>query len=79
MSYQRAYGKLTEFGSDVLVAGTRFLLERNWIKPPGGASTVGEGAFRYRVDRNWCKADPREVPVKNCHASVRRRQRRFSR
>jgi hypothetical protein len=67
MSYQRAYGKLTEFGSDALVAGTRFLLKRNWIKPPGGAQIVGEGAFRYEVDRNWCKADPSEVPIKNCH------------
>jgi peptidylamidoglycolate lyase len=31
---------------------------------------LGQGNFRYRIDQNWCKADPGAFPVKNCHEMV---------
>lgn len=31
---------------------------------------IGHGDFRYRIDQQWCKADPTMVPVKNCHEMV---------
>lgn len=71
MSFQRAFGKLNELGSDLLVTGTQFLAKRKWIRTPSGeARIVGDGAFRYRVDRHWCKAEPNEVLIKNGHEMV---------
>jgi len=31
---------------------------------------VGHGAFRYRVDTAWSKADPEKYPVNDCHEMV---------
>jgi peptidylamidoglycolate lyase len=31
---------------------------------------IGHGSFRYRVDQNWCNAEPSTFPVKNCHEMV---------
>lgn len=31
---------------------------------------LGHGNFRYRLDQQWCKADPGAFPVKNCHEMV---------
>lgn len=31
---------------------------------------VGHGAFRYRVDTGWSKADPEKYPVNDCHEMV---------
>lgn len=31
---------------------------------------IGHGKFQYRVDQQWCKADPASNPVKNCHEMV---------
>ncbi|NGY04812.1 6-bladed beta-propeller [Solimonas terrae] len=68
MSLQRAFGKLNELGSDAFIAGTRFLSKRNWVSTSSAdARIVGAGAFRYRVDHDWCKAMPDAVPVKNAH------------
>lgn len=43
----------------------------------GGASlamaqgtVIGHGAFRYRVDTAWSKADPAKYPVNDCHEMV---------
>lgn len=31
---------------------------------------IGHGKFRYRVDKQWSKADPAKNPVKDCHEMV---------
>lgn len=31
---------------------------------------VGHGDFKYRVDINWSKAKPKDIPIKNCHEMV---------
>lgn len=31
---------------------------------------IGHGDFRYRINQRWCKADPAQHPVKNCHEMV---------
>ncbi len=31
---------------------------------------VGQGAFRYKVDKEWGVQDPRKVPVEDCHEMV---------
>lgn len=33
---------------------------------PSG-TILGHGSFRYRLDTSWCRADPAEFPVNNCH------------
>lgn len=33
-------------------------------------SMIGHGAFRYRVDKLWSKADPAKFPVRDCHEMV---------
>ncbi len=33
-------------------------------------TTVGHGAFRYRVDLKWSQADPSKTPVNDCHEMV---------
>jgi peptidylamidoglycolate lyase len=31
---------------------------------------IGHGEFQYKIDSNWCKADPSQHPVTNCHELV---------
>lgn len=31
---------------------------------------IGHGDFKYKVDKHWCKADPKKYPVRNCHEMV---------
>src|SRR5260370_42071751 len=38
---------------------------------------LGQGAFRYRVDRFWGLLDPAEHPVKDCHGVVEDRSGRI--
>ena len=38
---------------------------------------IGQGNFRYRVDREWGNLDPMAHPVKNCHEMVQDRQGRL--
>ena len=33
-------------------------------------TTIGHGAFRYRVDLQWSQADPSKTPVNDCHEMV---------
>jgi hypothetical protein len=33
-------------------------------------AVIGHGAFRYRVDTGWSKADPDRYPVNDCHEMV---------
>lgn len=37
---------------------------------PTDGITIGHGEFRYRVQKNWCQADPTQHPVKDCHEMV---------
>jgi len=37
---------------------------------PLQGTVLGHGAFRYRVDLNWSKADPAKTPVRDCHEMV---------
>ncbi len=32
--------------------------------------TIGHGDFRYRINPNWCHADPSKTPVNDCHEMV---------
>jgi hypothetical protein len=78
MNWQRTYGKLNEFGSNAWVATVGFLSRRQWLKTPDyHTEYVGQGDFRYRVNRQWCKADPARFPVNNCHEMVMDRQQRL--
>lgn len=38
---------------------------------------IGHGDFRYRIERDWCKANPDQTPVTNCHEMVEDRQGRL--
>lgn len=38
--------------------------------PPFHNTTIGHGAFRYRVDKLWCQANPDTHPVRDCHEMV---------
>ena len=38
--------------------------------PEFHGAIIGHGEFRYRVDKQWSKADPEKVPVKDCHEMV---------
>ncbi|HYF33764.1 MAG TPA: hypothetical protein VD994_00630 [Prosthecobacter sp.] len=38
---------------------------------------VGHGAYRFRVDLEWCRADRTKHPVKNCHEMVMDSQKRL--
>lgn len=42
-----------------------------------GDPVIGHGNFRYRIRPNWCKADPAQNPVKNCHEMVMDKQGRI--
>ena len=38
---------------------------------------VGQGDFKYRVDKQWGVQDPTKVPVKNCHEMVQDKKGRL--
>lgn len=78
MFIQKLYSKLNQVGSDVLIAGTHFLSNRKWINTPSQSiDLLGEGKFQYKVIRNWCKANPEQYPVNNCHEMVIDSQQRL--
>ncbi|MEM6769398.1 MAG: 6-bladed beta-propeller [Bacteroidota bacterium] len=39
-------------------------------KPDTNKHTVGQGDFRFKVDKNWGDLDPRKMPVQHCHEMV---------
>lgn len=47
------------------------------IKKSLPGDVIGHGAFRYRVDRDWCQAAPQKNPVNNCHEMVQDKQGRL--
>jgi hypothetical protein len=42
-----------------------------------GDPIIGHGAFRYRINQQWCRANPQQHPVKNCHEMVMDNQGRI--
>lgn len=71
MNLQRAFGKINELGSNVVIASTQFLSRRKWLRTPDfSTDIVGQGSLRYRAIHDWCKADPAQYPVRNCHEMV---------
>jgi peptidylamidoglycolate lyase len=71
MNLQKAFGLVNAWGSDAFIGSTQLLSRLGWLRTPGeSADTVGQGRFRYRVVRDWCKADPGKVPIRNCHEMV---------
>jgi peptidylamidoglycolate lyase len=54
-----------------------YILAADKTAPEFHASIVGHGAYRYRVDKLWSKADAIKVPVKNCHEMVQVRDGRL--
>jgi peptidylamidoglycolate lyase len=71
MLFQRMFGKATEIAGNIFIANTRFLSRRKWIATPSyNTEILGEGQYRYRVNRDWCQAEPSSLPVNNCHEMV---------
>ncbi len=78
MKTHTLFARLNEIGSNTLIAGTQLLAKTSLIKSPDDSvGTVGEGEFRYRIDRHWCQANPAELPVNNCHEMVMDSQQRL--
>lgn len=46
------------------------LLAQTESAPPHHGMIVGHGAFKYRVDKLWSKANRDKTPVKDCHEMV---------
>jgi peptidylamidoglycolate lyase len=47
-----------------------FVRAQSKTAPDHHGAVIGHGAFRYRVDKLWCKADPATHPVQDCHEMV---------
>jgi hypothetical protein len=47
-----------------------FVRAQSKTAPEHHGAVIGHGAFRYRVDKLWCKADPATHPVQDCHEMV---------
>ena len=62
--------------SALLLAAPNLIAQTGSVPPHHGAS-VGHGAFQYRVDKLWCKADREKNPVKDCHEMVQSRDGRL--
>ncbi len=74
----RTINHINQIVGDGFVSTVRFLSDRKWVRTPNPDTVyVGEGQFRYRVARDWCKADPSVHPVRNCHEMVLARDGRL--
>jgi hypothetical protein len=63
MIVQKLYSALNQHGSNVLIAGTQFLSRKKWLNTPDfSASTLGQGAFQYRINRHWCPGRSGKTP-----------------
>lgn len=47
-----------------------YLRAQSKTAPEFHGEIVGQGEFRYRVDKLWSQADPAKTPVKDCHEMV---------
>ncbi len=47
-----------------------YIIAQSKTAPPLHGVNVGQGDFRYRVDKLWSQADPSKTPVKDCHEMV---------
>jgi len=58
-----------------LIGATAALFSAPFIRAqsksdPGDGIVIGHGDFRYRVQKNWSRAQPETHPVKDCHEMV---------
>jgi hypothetical protein len=74
---QKLFRRMNAIGSNALIAGTQVLERAGLIRAPGNVSVVGDGEYRYRVNRHWCQANPQLLPVNNCHEMVIDSQQRL--
>jgi hypothetical protein len=47
-----------------------FVRGQSKTAPEFHGAIIGQGGFRYRVDKLWSQADPAKTPVKDCHEMV---------
>ena len=47
-----------------------FVRGQSKTAPEFHGAIIGQGGFRYRVDKLWSQADPAKIPVKDCHEMV---------
>ncbi|MGB1060285.1 MAG: hypothetical protein ACPGZU_09155 [Ketobacter sp.] len=77
-SCQRIYGKSMEIAGNAYIVGIQLLSQIKWIRTPRNNSEIlGQGQFRFRINRRWFKENPTDFPVKNCHEMVIDRQQRL--
>ncbi|MEI6714435.1 MAG: 6-bladed beta-propeller [Verrucomicrobiota bacterium] len=61
-------GKATAAAGSLLAAP--YILASDKSAPEFHGTIIGHGEHRYRVDKLWCQADPKQNPVSNCHEMV---------
>lgn len=71
-----------EFLATSLTASAAFaaapaIIAQSKTAPEFHGTVVGHGAYRYRVDHLWSRADPAKAPVNNCHEMVQVRDGRL--
>jgi hypothetical protein len=47
-----------------------FVIAQSKTSPEFHGAILGQGDFRYRVDKRWSQADKSKTPVKDCHEMV---------
>lgn len=78
MFIQNLYSKFNQVAGDAFIDVTQFLSRKKWVNTPDQAVEIlGQGTYRYKVIRDWCKADPLQYPVNNCHEMVIDSQQRL--
>ena len=75
---QRIYGKSMEIAGNLYIAGIQLLSRLKWLRTPNqDTEIIGQGLFRFKVDRRWCKAKGTELSINNCHEMVVDSQQRL--
>lgn len=60
-----------EIAGNIYIDGIQLLSRLRWLRTPRhDTDTLGQGPFRYRIDRHWCRANRMAMPVNNCHEMV---------
>ncbi|WP_372747847.1 6-bladed beta-propeller [Litorivivens sp.] len=71
MLIQRLHGKATEWAGNVYITAIQLFSRMRWIRTPEyDTDVLGEGQYRYRLDRQWCQTDAQSLQVNNCHEMV---------
>lgn len=71
MPLHRIHNAFNDRAGRGFIALTQLATRRGWVRGPSFANDFeGHGAFRYRVVRDFYRADPATHPVENCHEMV---------